>query len=132
MAFAAAPFLIAGGISAIARKFGSAALVAAIVTAFTHMFRTKLGLFVMGAMLWLGINFASMKIIVGPAMQLLRDAANPSAIGAGGDFAMTAVAWLGVLNFDRAITMILSAVYTRHAVNSARLYLTRAPGGGTP
>ncbi|MDC7805226.1 DUF2523 family protein [Luteimonas sp BLCC-B24] len=135
MAFpAAAPFLLAGGITALSKKLGNGALVAAIVTGITYMFKTKLGLFVMGAMLWLGINFASMTLVIGPAIDILREYANPGTISGGGagELALTAVAWLGVLNFDRAITMVLSAIYTRHAVNSARLYLTRAPVGGTP
>mgnify|MGYP002717121764 CR=1 FL=1 len=131
MAFAAAPFLIAGGISAIGKKIGNAALVAAIVAAFTHMFRTKLGMFVVGAMLWMGINFASMKMVIEPAITVLLDYANPGSIGSGsaGELAMMAVAWLGVLNLDRAVTMIVSAVITRHAVQQAKLFLTKAPIG---
>lgn len=126
-----AAFLVAGGLGALAKKVSNAAIVAAIISGITHMYKTKLGLFIMAAMVWLGINFATIKIAIEPAIELLRQYAN-GGIGSGtGDFGATAVAWLGVLQFDRAITMIISAVVTKHALMKGRLFLFKK-GFGAP
>lgn len=125
-------FLLVGGIGAVAKKVSNAAIVAAIISGITHMYKTKLGLFVVAAMLWMGINFATIKIAIEPAIHLLRQYSENGVGGGGvGDFGATAVAWLGVLQFDRAITMIISAVITKHAVMQGRLFLFKK-GFGAP
>lgn len=123
------PVVLLGGVTALARKASVGAVVAGIVTGVTYMFKTKLGLFIVTAMIWLGINFASLKIVVEPAIDLLLGYASQPGTG-GGDFAAVAWGWMGVLNFDRAITMVVSAVGTRLATARARLFLMRraAPG----
>lgn len=114
-------YVLAGGLGALAKRVQTAGLAAAIVGGITYMYKTKLGLFIMGALIWLGINFATIKIIIDPAISLLRGYAS-SGMG-GGEFANAAIAWMGVLNFDRAITMIISAVAAKHAVMQGRLFL---------
>lgn len=125
-------FLIAGGVGAAARKVSGAAVAAAVVAGITHMYKTKLGLFVMAAMVWLGINFATIKVAIEPAINLLRQYADGGlGSGGGGELSEAAIAWLGVLQFDKAITMIISAVITKHALVQGRLFLFKR-GFGAP
>lgn len=94
------------------------------------MFKTKLGLFIMGAMIWLGINFATIKMVIEPAIDLLLGYAE-GGMG-GGPYAAVAIQWMGVLNFDRAITMVVSAIISKHAVMQGRLFLFKRGFGATP
>ena len=125
-------FLIAGGLGAAARKVSGAAVAASVVAGITYMYKTKLGLFVMAAMVWLGINFATIKMAIEPAIDLLRQYADGGLGQGGGEFADTAIAWMGVLNFDKALTMIISAVITKHAVMQGRLFLFKRGFGAKP
>lgn len=120
--------LIGGG-GAIAKRLTTGAIVAGVVGGITTMFKTKLGLFIMGAMVWLGINFATIKIVVDPAISLLRGYAT-SGMG-GGEFAAAAIAWMGVLQFDKAITMVISAIVSKHAVMQGRLFLFKRGFGAS-
>lgn len=119
----AVPWVFLGGLGALAQRASAGAVIAGVVTGITYMFKTKLGLFLLMAMTWLGINFASLKIVVEPAIDLLLNYAE--APSGGGQFTTIAWGWLGVMQFDRALTMIVSAVVTRHAVIQGRLFLFR-------
>ncbi|AOH37561.2 DUF2523 family protein [Luteimonas sp. JM171] len=118
-----------GGGSALARRATSGAIVAGVVSGITYMFKTKLGLFIMLAMVWLGINFGTIKIVIDPAISLLRGYAT-SGMG-GGEYADAAIAWMGVLRFDKAITMIISAIVSKHVITQGRLFLFKK-GFGAP
>jgi len=120
--------LIGGG-SALARRASNGAIVAGVVSGITYMFKTKLGLFIMLAMVWLGINFGTIKIVIDPAISLLRGYAT-SGMG-GGEYADAAIAWMGVLRFDKAITMIISAIVSKHVITQGRLFLFKK-GFGAP
>ncbi|WP_202843416.1 DUF2523 family protein [Luteimonas saliphila] len=124
------PLLLVGGATALAKRLTASAIVAGVVSGITYMFKTKLGLFIMAAMIWLGINFATIKIVLEPAIDLLLGYAD-GGLG-GGEFAPTAIAWMGVLQFDRAITMVVSAIVTKHVVMQGRLYLFKRGFGATP
>ncbi|MCD8474005.1 DUF2523 domain-containing protein, partial [Xylella taiwanensis] len=50
----------------------------------------------------------------------------------GGQFGDLAVRALGILNVDRALSMIISAYVARFAVLNGRLYLFKRGYGGTP
>ena len=122
--------LMLGGMGALARRASSGAIVAGVVSGITYMFKTKLGLFIMGAMVWMGVNFGTIKLVVEPAIDLLRGYASGGM--PGGQFAGYATGWLGVLNFDRAITMLISAVIAKHAVMQGRLFLFKKGFGAKP
>jgi hypothetical protein len=130
MAFAAVlPILMRGGIAAAGRRLMSSSIIAGIITGITHLFKTKLGLFLMTAMLWLGINWGTIKIIIEPAIDLLYGYAQ-GGMG-GGPYAAAAMQWLGVMQFDRAITMVVSAIVSKNAVMQGRLFLFKK-GFGAP
>ena len=123
MAWPAIGVMLYGGAKAIGRRAQAAAIGAAVVSGMTYMFKTKLGLFVLSAMVWLGINWGTIKLVIDPAVELLLGYADGSLGGGGNQYASVAVQWMGVLNFDRAITMVVSAVVTKHAVMQGRLFL---------
>lgn len=122
-------YTLIGGAGALAKRATTGAIVAGVVSGITYMYKTKLGLFIMGAMIWLGINFATIKVVIDPAISLLRGYAS-SGMG-GGEFASMAIAWMGVLQFDKAITMVISAIVSKHAVMQGRLFLFKK-GFGAP
>lgn len=106
-------------------------VIAGIVTGVAHLFKTRLGLFIATAMLWLGINFGTMKMVVEPALDLLYGFVNGGG-GAGGQFGAAAMQWMGVMNLDRAVTMIGSAVLIKKAMLSGRLFLFKQGYGAKP
>lgn len=103
--------------------------IAGIVTGIGHLLKTRLGLFLATAMLWLGVNFGTMKMVVEPALDLLYGYASG---GGGGTFGGAAMQWMGVMNFDRAITMVGSAVGIKKAMTAGRLFLFKKGYGATP
>lgn len=104
-----------------------APLAAAIIEGLLWLFKSRLGLFIVTAMIWLGLNWVTITVVMEPTFQLLRNYAAGVGSGGGvGSFAQHAVRWMGVLNFDKAITMIISAYITRQAVTAGRLFLWKA------
>ena len=45
--------------------------------------------------------------------------------GAGGEFGAAALAWVGVLRFDQAVTMVISAVAAKKAIQATRVFLSK-------
>lgn len=106
-------------------------LVAALIRGGLWLFKTRLGLFIASAAVWLGINWGTMTLVIGPTVDALRGFAEGSGSSGTGQYWEIGMAWMGVLNFDRAITMIISAVATKHAVMQGRLFLfKRGVGAG--
>lgn len=105
-------------------------IIAGIVTGFGHLLRSKLGFFILTAFAWLGINFGTMKLLVEPALDVLYGFAQGG--GGGGQFASVAIQWMGVMNFDRAITMIGSALTIKWSMNQGRLFLFKKGFGAKP
>lgn len=100
------------------------------VQAVMWLAKSRLGLVIATAFAWLGINFATVKIILEPAIDFLTDSA--SAGYGGGEFGAVATQWMGLLQFDRALTMIISAVVAKHAIMSGRLFLFKRGFGAKP
>jgi hypothetical protein len=106
-------------------------VVAWIVNALRILFLSRVGLWIASALAWLGINWGSVKLVIEPAANLLKGYINGLGSGGGGEFAATAMQYAGLLNLDRAVTMIVSAYITKHAVMQGRLFLFRK-GVGAP
>ena len=101
-----------------------------IVASVMWLAKSRLGLIISTAFVWLGINLATVKIVLEPAIDLLRGYAN-SGLG-GGQMGAVAVNWLGLLQFDRALTMIISAIAAKHAIMAGRLFLFKRGFGAKP
>lgn len=105
--------------------FGMAGIVAAGTQALRWLFMSRLGLFIASALTWLGIGLVANTFVLGPTVQLLQDFASGSAGSGGGELYNTAKQWAGVLNFDKALTMIISAYVTRQMLEKGRMSIVR-------
>jgi hypothetical protein len=98
------------------------AIIAALVSALRIMFMAKMGLMAVKLLAFLGLQFVTHKYAIGPLLSQLTAYAT-AAGSAGGDFGANLVAWMGVLNFDRAISMVISAYSTRATIMQAKTFL---------
>lgn len=106
------------------------ALIGALISALSWLFRSRIGLWIMTALAWLGITFGTIKIMIDPAIDLLKGYAQ--GLGGAGQLGAVAMQWMGVLNFDRALTMIISAIIAKHALLQGRLFLFKRGFGAKP
>jgi hypothetical protein len=88
------------------------------------LLKSRMGVFIASAFVWLGIAFTTNKLVLQPAIAALEAYSAGGAVG-GGEFGAVAIGYLGVLNFDIALTMIISAVATKHLASQGRMFLTR-------
>ena len=94
-----------------------APLIAAVMAALSRLFASRLGIWLATALGALGLSLATQEVAMGPIMNMVQS----SAAGIPAQLAQ----WLGVLNVDRYITMVLSA-FTAGAVK--RAFLVRKGG----
>lgn len=106
------------------------ALIAVLINGLRILLLSRAGLFIASALAWLGLNFGTMKVVVGPVINQLRGFTTGISAG-GSDIAVLAQQWAGVMQVDRAVTMIISAVVVKHAVMQGRLFLFKR-GVGAP
>ena len=102
-----------------------------IVQAILWLFKSRIGWMITQIFLWLGLTYATTKLVLTPTIDAIKGYAQFS--GGSGEMAAAAVAWLGVLKFDVALTMLFGAISLKAATNAGRAFLTRrgAVGGGT-
>lgn len=94
-----------------------------LVTGIGLLLKSRLGLFIASALVWLGINFTTIKLVIEPAITMLEGLTQNVGTGGASDFAAAASGYIGIMQMDRAVTMIVSAVITKHAVMQGRLFL---------
>lgn len=105
-------------------------LVAALARLGIWLFKSRIGLFLATALAWAGLSFTTISLVISPTVDALTAYASGSG-GSGNEYWATAVAWMGVLNFDKALTMIIGAYVTRVTVAQGRLFLWKR-GVGAP
>lgn len=110
---------IAGGILG---GFAARRIVAGIVTGIGTLLRSRSGLFVVGAMTWLGLSFGTHKIFTEPTLDMIESHMHTNM---GGDLGVTMMQWLGVMRFDEAVSMIVSAYAIRKAAQAGKVILQR-------
>ncbi|TNV98072.1 DUF2523 domain-containing protein [Xylella fastidiosa] len=96
--------------------------IARLLTGLFSLLKTKLGYFIMAAFVWLGINWGSYHFVITPIVKQIYIYMDNVGVAEGslGEMAMSGLA---ILNFDRAVSMIISAYVARFAVLNGRLYL---------
>lgn len=104
------------------------ALIPLIVSAFMTVMRVlllaKIGSFIVSAMLFLGLTFAIDNYAIDPLLDALESYV--SQLGTGGGAMATAMQWAGVLNFDKACSVLISAYTTAWTIKSAKVFLSKA------
>lgn len=88
------------------------AFITKFLDALFWLFRTKSGRFVVSILSWLGLSYGTTTVAVDPLRDYAIQQFN-SINSVSGEFGAQAVAWIGVMRFDQAFTMILSALAAR-------------------
>ena len=89
----------------------------AIIGAIGWLLKNKLGQWIASSLIWLGISYGTQKLVIGPALDQIRGYMT----GFSGDL----LQWLGLLQFDRAVTMILGAMATKAGLAAAKVFLAK-------
>lgn len=100
------------------------ALVAAMMTVLRVLLMAKIGAFIVSALLFFGFTFATNEYAVEPLLDALRG--HVQQLGAGGGAMAYAIQWAGVLQFDKAVTVLISAYSMAWTIRSARVWLSKA------
>jgi hypothetical protein len=102
-------------------------IVSGVISGVLWLFKNRVGQIIMAVLAWAGVSLATYSLGVQPFIDHLTDLAQ-GGMG-GGEYAAVALQWMGLLNFDKAMTMIISAVAAKHAVNAGRVFFRRAATG---
>jgi hypothetical protein len=101
-----------------------APLLEALLTGLAWLFRNRIGQWIMAALAWFGISWGTYHFAVQPWLNMLQS--HVTGIG-GGEWGAVAAQWVGVLNFDKACTMVGSAVAAKYGLQSAKAFLVKTP-----
>jgi len=99
-------------------------IVSQFIAGLMFMLRSRLGMLIAGALGWLGLSLATYELVVDPFIDQLETYAQNS-VSAGGEFGAAMAAWVGFMNFDKALTMIISAYAAKHAVGAGKVFLKK-------
>ncbi|WP_164240842.1 DUF2523 family protein [Stenotrophomonas maltophilia] len=88
-----------------------------LLAGLSRLVGTRLGQWVLSALAFLGINFMTQKFAVDPLLGQIKS----SFAGAPGEI----VAWLGFLNVDKYVTLVLSAYATAAAAGALKMRLAK-------
>ncbi len=88
-----------------------------LLAGLSRLMGTRLGQWILSALAFLGINFLTQEFAVDPMLNKIK----ATFAGAPGDI----VAWLGFLNVDKYVTLILSAYATAAATGALKARLTK-------
>lgn len=93
-----------------------------LITGLATLLRSKWGTWIVIALTYLGVGFATQKLLLGPTLTQLE---NYAQLSGGGEFATTAIQTMGTLNFDICLTMVMGAAITKQLIGSARLFFVK-------
>lgn len=99
------------------------AIVAALMTVMRVLLIAKAGSIVLAVLLFFGFDWAVNKFAIDPALDALSGWMGQVGTGHWGAIAMQ---WAGVLNIDKAVSVLISAFTTKASINSAKVFLTKA------
>jgi hypothetical protein len=109
------------------------AIIAFCLNAFRLLMANQLGRWIVQALAFMGLSYGVAKLVAAPALDLLTSHMHSSP---GGQFAADAIAWLGVLRLDEAISMLISAIAIKRGAQAAKagfyMAATRSAGARVP
>lgn len=98
------------------------ALAALLVTVIRWLLFTYAGKLVLSLLAYFGIAFTTQHFVTAPFTATIASMANSSP---SGEFGALALRWMGVLNFDRALTMICAAFVTAQTIKAGKVALSK-------
>lgn len=83
----------------------------------SRLISSQLGRWILSALAWLGITWATQQVATGPVLSELQ--------GYFSGLGSEALFWVAFFNLDKAITMILGAYTTRASIAGAKVFLAK-------
>ncbi|MCU1145202.1 DUF2523 domain-containing protein [Stenotrophomonas maltophilia] len=90
---------------------------APLLAGLSRLFGTRVGQWILSALAFLGLNFVAQEFAVTPLLDQIKGSIN----GAPGDI----LAWLGFLNVDKYVTLVLSAYATAAAAGALKMRMKK-------
>lgn len=97
------------------------AVIALLVNMLRVMLMAKAGLFVAKVLGFFGLTFLTNEYAIEPLLAQIQGMMTGSA--GGGDLGAALIAWAGVLRFDEAVSMVLSAYSTAMTIRGGKMVL---------
>lgn len=98
-------------------------ILAPIVRALVWVFASRIGLFIFQALAWAGLTWGTAKVVIQPTLDLLHGYL--TGMSGSSSLGTAAFQWIGVLKFDVACTMIMSAYVTKLGVSATKVFLKK-------
>lgn len=99
-------------------------LLNSLVSGLAWVFRTRIGQWAAAALAWFGLSWATHEFAVEPWIDNMTELTQ-TGTSVGGEWGGVLVAYLGIMKFDVACTMIASAVAAKFAVGAAKAFLVK-------
>lgn len=96
-----------------------------VVVGIANMLRSRTGQFIALGLLWLGLSIGTYTIAIQPTLDMISDYMTQN-VGSG-NVAVAMRQWMGVMKFDIAVSMIVSAYGIRKLAQAGKVFLKRSP-----
>lgn len=97
------------------------AIVAWIIQALLWVFRTRVGTLILSVLVWAGISYGTVHVVLQPAMTALNNTLSAASSASGLGAVM--YQWIQVLHFPGALAMVVSAYASKAALTAGKLAL---------
>jgi len=94
------------------------AIIAALLAALSRLIASRAGAWFLSSLSFVGLSLATQTFAVEPLLDQIIGYANASTA--------EAVMWLSFFNFDKAITILASAVTVKYSMQAGRAFFKRA------
>lgn len=101
------------------------AILAYFAPMLTWLFRRQLGRWIIGALIWMGLNITSIILIVDPLLQVVNGYMTGGSSPMDNEYWLILRNSLGMVNFDRAVLMVLTTWASTWAVKKSRIFLRK-------
>lgn len=97
-----------------------APLITFAINALRVMLFVQAGKIIVGILGFFGLTYATNKYAVAPLLSAIQSMVNT---GPTGEFGSAVMEWMGLMRFDQALTMLISAWTIAFAIKSAKTFL---------
>lgn len=98
-------------------------LISGLLSGLAWTFRSRIGTWIAGGLAWFGLSWATHEFAVQPWIDNMMNQTRSGA--GGGEWGGVLIAYLGIMKFDQACTMIASAVAAKFAIGAAQAFLVK-------
>lgn len=98
-------------------------VLAFIADAILWLVRNRIGVLIVSVISWLGITYGTQTFLIDPLKNQLLSYFTGAA--ASGELGQAVVQWMGVLQFDKCVTMIFSAVVIKQTMKALHMNILK-------